>query len=92
MPEAAAADAPKKVAIHLNHDPVTLRVDEMVPGEMGIPCAKEKFSFELRRGRNEVDAAQWAEWYEQNKAGPLVTGGIVTLEPEQEQEPQHDNQ
>jgi len=69
-----------KTVVILHHAPITLRVDEMVPGELGIPAARQKFEFTLAEGRNEVDAEMWKAWFEQNKAGPLVTGGIISVE------------
>lgn len=69
-----------KIVVHLNSHPITLRVDEIVAGEMGIKVAKAKREFTLERGRNEIDADAWNEWFEQNKNGPLVTSGILKTE------------
>jgi hypothetical protein len=64
-----------KTIVHLRHAPLTLRVDEMIEGPLGIREAKLKAEIPLIEGRNEVDADAWAAWLEQNKAGPLVTQG-----------------
>jgi hypothetical protein len=74
---------PKFAVVFLHHAPMTLRVDEMVAGEMGIKVARQKYAIELATGRNEIDAGQWAEWLEQNKTGSLVAGGIVAVEEDQ---------
>jgi hypothetical protein len=57
--------------VHLNHDPVVLRVFEMVDGEVG-KVARQVGEIALARGRNEVDADLWAKWLKQNEGGPLA--------------------
>ena len=69
-----------KVAVHLNHAALTLRVDKMVEGELGIKVAKQVAEIPLVLGRNEVDADVWKAWHDQNKEGPLVKGGIISVE------------
>jgi hypothetical protein len=68
-----------KIGVYLTHDPIVLRVDEMIDGEIE-KRARLKYEITLKRGRNEVDEGAWNEWFEQNKNSPLVTSGIVKKE------------
>ena len=67
----------KTVKIHYNGAPITLRIDEMVEGEMGIRTARQTGQIDLLPGDNEVDAERWAAWLAANKENPLVTGSHV---------------
>lgn len=69
-----------KKIVQLHHAPLVLRIDEMVKGDGGIETARQVGEIALERGANEVDADLWDRWFEQNKDGPLVTGGIVAEE------------
>lgn len=72
--------------IHLNHDPIVLRIEERVRGEGGIETFRTVGEIPLARGRNVVDAKAWDSWYEIDGAtNPLMTGGsIVVEEPKEE--------
>lgn len=66
---------PKKppVTVTFDHDPVTLRVDEMVAGEIqGSKVSKFIGDIPLVRGVNKIDADLWAKWLESNKDGPIA--------------------
>jgi hypothetical protein len=73
MPE----EKPKAV-VHFNHDPVVLRVDDMIDGEIpGSKVAKLVGEIPLSRGVNQVDADLWALWIARNAQNPLVSGGLL---------------
>lgn len=77
----------KKIKIvHLNHDPVVLRIEKKVTDTFGIVAFQTVGEFALARGRNEVDAKAWDSWYEVDGAtNPLMTGGsIIVEEPKEE--------
>jgi hypothetical protein len=68
-----------KIVVHLDGPRITLRVDEMIDGEIE-KRARLKCEIPLNVGRNEVDADVWKEWLEMHKDSPLVTSGILKTE------------
>lgn len=61
-----------KTLVHLDHDPLVLRVEERVRGELGTESYRTVAEIPLARGRNEVDADLWARWTKANEGTPLM--------------------
>ena len=74
------------IAVNLKAAPMVLRVDEMIEGPMGIKEARMVGEIPLVTGINQVDADLWRRWLEQHKDNPLVTGGHVKAQGENDAE------
>ncbi len=61
----------KPVVVRFDHDPVVLRVDEMVNGEVG-KVAKLVGEIPLVRGINQIDADLWTAWKANNKDSAMA--------------------
>lgn len=59
------------IVVYFTHDPVVLRVEEMVDGEVG-KVARQVGEIQLKRGPNEIDPDLWAKWLALNKDGPMA--------------------